>query len=716
MALPAALWCLYPVGRRKHQLVLVAMAGLALVTTYQYWRLNRIDHDWTDVRESLVSGAFRALEGELRAAQRTTEDVVIAAAAAGSSSQAQAFEQLEAAVQNPRPISSGMGFFAALNSPWGSAWYLTLKQDAEVGVVILDPGNIPFAWAGHFRIPPRAEGDSLQVRSNNFYIVLETRKHLEHGRVAVASLLLWTSPAVPDRARSLASRFHRKTEVDLIVYPPGGAPSGVDVFDYDLPTTAGPRRLFSAQPLPPEQGTSKTTMLAEAGSWVTGFLLVFFALALLVEADGSRRFLMICALVWVYLRSPAGEYLGLASWFSSATYYRALLGPISSSAGVLAFASALVTLGGITLWRKRLPVRWFSVALGVGLMVVAPYAMRELGRGITPPSSGVSIGLWLSWQITLVLATAAPIVMAAALFRGTQSITRIPRTIWLGTAIAIVATIAGVFVWGPHIGWPPWYTFLWLPALFFVTRPASRLGAIVGIAVVAGCAAALITWGAVLEGRLNVARKDVGNLGNVPDPLARRQLELFGQEVRLGPPPTSASELFAAWRASDLGRGEYPTQLALWSRSGDPLVELRLDSLDVSQALVSALVRNLDTAQVREILQWPRTPGVHTVLIERLSPNVVFTAVVGPRTRLIVPDRLGRLLHRQQNDAPLYSLTLSLPAPGATLDSLRLHWTRDVWRVRGERQLALPGGVRHVHALVDLRGPIPISSGAYWSF
>ena len=580
--------------------------------------------------------------------------------------------------------------------------------EGEIGVAVLDSNDIPYAWAGRFRIPPQAAGDFLQVRSNTFYVVLETRRELEGGRTAVASLLLWADPSAPDRGRSLSERFRRKTGVGLLVYPAAGGPVGDSVFVYEQPTTAGTRQLFIAKPLPPEQGRSKETALARAGLLVSGLLLLVLVLGILLERTVAGRLIIVSALLWVFLRAPTGEYLGLSYWFSSATFYRTLLGPLSSSAGGLAIASIVVLVGAIALWRRRIPVRWYTAAVGAALLLVAPYAMRELGRGITPPANGVPLGLWLTWQITLLLATAAPIVLAAAFFRGSQVVDRTPSTVWLGGAVAVIATIAGVYVWGPRIGWPPWYTFLWTPALFLVTRPAPRRGAIAGIAVVAGCAAALITWGAVLEGRLNVARKDVGGLGSEADPLDRRLLELFGEDVAAGLPPTNAAELYARWRASSLGQEEYPTQLALWSEEGTPLVEVQLDSLDVSHSLVSTLILNLDSTATREAIQVARTPGIHSILLQRLGNGTVLSAIIGPRSRLITPARLGRLLHRSSEDAPLYSLSLSLPTPGASVDSVRLRWYRDGWRVRGDRQLGLPDGVRHVHAVVDLRGPVPV--------
>ena len=40
--------------------------------------------------------------------------------------------------------------------------------------------------------------------------------------------------------------------------------------------------------------------------------------------------------------------------------------------------------------------------------------------------------------------------------------------------------------------------------------------------------------------------------------------------------------------------------------------------------------------------------------------------------------------------------------------STRLSWTREGWSARGERRVELPGGERHIHLRVDLRGPWPL--------
>jgi hypothetical protein len=126
----------------------------------------------------------------------------------------------------------------------------------------------------------------------------------------------------------------------------------------------------------------------------------------------------------------------------------------------------------------------------------------------------VSVGLWLTWQLSLLVAASALIVGAASLFRGSGEESRTRWRIAAGVGIAFAAAIIGILVWSPQAGWPDWYTFLWTPALLLVTLPAPRWAAISGIALVAGSSAALVTWGAELSGKLQVAQRDVARLGS----------------------------------------------------------------------------------------------------------------------------------------------------------------------------------------------------------
>jgi signal transduction histidine kinase len=99
-----------------------------------------------------------------------------------------------------------------------------------------------------------------------------------------------------------------------------------------------------------------------------------------------------------------------------------------------------------------------------------------------------------------------------------------------------------------------------------------------------------------------------------------------------------------------------------------------------------------------------RIPGVHYVLVAPLPDGRRLVIGVGPRSRLLPPDRVARFLRGEPVVEPPYAIALSLPEQQATPPPARL-WERVGWSVRGERRLELPGGARHVHARVDLGAP-----------
>ena len=125
--------------------------------------------------------------------------------------------------------------------------------------------------------------------------------------------------------------------------------------------------------------------------------------------------------MWLAVRAPVGPALGLQPLFSPATFFRPLLGPLSGSAGVLALAGILLTIGGVWLWRPaastpmvRRGARERAPA-GVALPHQQPRPRHHAAGG------GVPIGLWLSWQLALLVSAAALIVPTAALFRGSSA-------------------------------------------------------------------------------------------------------------------------------------------------------------------------------------------------------------------------------------------------------------------------------------------------------
>src|SRR5438876_1038069 len=230
--------------------------------------------------------------------------------------------------------------------------------------------------------------------------------------------------------------------------------------------------------------------------------------------------------------------------------------------------------------------------------------------------------------------------------------------------------------------------------------------AVLGIATVAGTAAALVTWGAAVEGRLGLAERDAQGLGRAPDPRAVSLLEHLGTAPP-APPPRTPGELYAWWLASPLAIDDYPASLAVWTRAGEPQGEIRLASVDLPSSLVAALVRSPETARGPRVERLDRSPGVHYILVLPLggAGADVLTVGVGPRTRLIPAARVARFLQGAPRVQPPYHLTLSPPAPPPAAASARVIWTRTGWSARGERRLELPDGVHHVHLTVDLREP-----------
>src|SRR3989441_40536 len=144
--------------------------------------------------------------------------------------------------------------------------------------------------------------------------------------------------------------------------------------------------------------------------------------------------------------------------------------------------------------------------------------------------------------------------------------------------------------------------------------------------------------------------------------------------------------------------------LELWGAGpeGPPLAELQLASLDLPPRLLSTLARSAGAAPCIERLE--RIPGIHYVLVAPLSNGTVLTVGVGPRTRWLPPNRVARFLRGDPSGEPPYTITLSLPSQGAVIGGT-VEWRREGWTVRGERQVDLPGGGRHVHLRVALGGP-----------
>ena len=639
-------------------------------------QVRRIECCWTAVRAERVPRDSAELRGALAAAVAEARRLAERGMTAGLLPRDAAFDQLALAMQTT-----------------GRA------PGVERGVVILGADGEPFAWAGRHRFVPVRDTVELRAVITPFYVSLEAQRQTQAGSSAVGSVLIDAAPAARDRDGAVSALFARRYGVTLRFYTPHLAPGDSTIFDY---TTPDGRTLFSVQPIPPSQGDAKLAALhgtaGRAGTALAAALLFLF----MVAPPGPWRWVVVLAAAWCLLRAPLGLALGLASSFSPALFYRPMLGVFSASAGSLVVLGLVLLLAAALLWRRGIPRRWWTVSAAALLVLAAPYLVRYFGRGIAPPAGGVSVGLWISWQLAVAAAGMALVFWAAALVRGTGEPRGVPWTLPAACAWAVLAALAGLRLWQPYGAWPEWYTFVWLPALVGVMVPAPSRWAVCGIATVAGTAAALVTWGAAVEGRLGLAERDAAGLGREDDAPAVVLLERMAHELPT-PEPRTAGELYAFWLKSPLAAEDYPATLAVWTRTGDPVAELRLARLDLRPPLLAALVRSPDTRRGPRVERLPAVPGVHNVLVAPLPSGDVLTVGVGPRTLLIAADRVARFLQGDVGAGLPYVPSLSLPSPGPPAQSARVIWTRTGWSVRGERRLELPGGVRHVHLRVDLQ-------------
>lgn len=671
---------LMPVGGWRRSLAVVLVAGTAVAIVITQRRLTLIERDWPHQLEARVETASGRLRGDLHDAFHLAERLAAAGAALGDGDQPAAFRRLEELIP---------------------------ARGVESGVAVLDPDGTPWAWAGRQRLRPSAAGDSLAARGTGYYLVLETRRHSARGRVAVASVLIWAHPAVTDRSRSLAELFRARTEVGLEVYAAGTAPDSPNVFDYTEPTTAGDRLLFSTQPVPPTQGGAREIAATRGARYVTWLLILLVLVAVSLGERPGTRLAAFPIAVWLGVRAPIGTALGLPAPFSPAAFYLPTPGPFTSSAAALALLGALLVVAGFVLARSRIRRAQPAVAMGWLLCFFAPALAAILGRGITPPSAGVSIGLWVTWQAALLMPVAGLLVIAGGL-RGWSQPARRRSVAGAGALLAALAGAGALVIWQPVSGLPSWYPLLWIPAGLMATSRGPRWTGLASVAVVAGTLSAAITWSESLGGRLELAERDVGRLGSRADAFAGPLLETF--DARLGSTPgiSRQSAMYTLWQRSPLSAQRYPARLSLWTPAGEPLAELALDQIGVPDSALARMVRELPAGASRHLVAFPGVPGMHYVLVARTDAASILTVAVGPRSALVAPGRLGRLLHPPAARAlPQYQLALAPPALDGGIAATRWHWRRDGWAARAETGLGLPGGTRQVRATVNLREPLP---------
>ena len=378
---------------------------------------------------------------------------------------------------------------------------------------------------------------------------------------------------------------------------------------------------------------------------------------------------------------------------------------------MLALSGTLLTIAAVWLWRRRLPRRWYGVALGGALLLASPYLISSLGRGITPPAAGVSVGLWLTWQLA---------------HSGLRLGAHRPHRRAFPRRGAGGGSAAGASDWAWRSRSPPRSSGCWSGArgaggrtgtpscgprrCCWSALPAPRWAAIAGIALVAGSSAALVTWGAELAGRIQVAQRDVARLGDGARSArgaAAGALRRAGASARRAPD----DRLRDVRALARLGAGPqgYPAQLACGPAAARSLDELPLDSLDLPPSLLSTMVRDL--APGRQPAGHAGAAGARACTTSSWCGSrrdEVMTAAVGPALRAgSARAGWGDCSTRRAAGAPLQ------PDPGPAARSLRADAaaalaSRGVDPCEASIRWTCPAARRTVHAAIDLRGPVPL--------
>ncbi len=640
--------------RRRVVPAAVAVFGLlaSITALSTSLRVRRIETDWENLREGLINSASENLGQVLFDAAELARSLADSAlAAAGSESQVGAFRRLRLAVETDGP---------------------------EHGAVLLDSAWRALAWAGSHRLAPLPSEAELSARITPFYVLLEARRQ-RGAHIGVGHVVLAADSAVPDRDRTVAVRFNRETGATLEFYAPNEAPVAEDVFDYYLEAQTRPDTLFAVRTIPPAQGTLKLDVLASQMRKAS--LLLVVALTLLTAcARPQARWIGVAGLAATLVLTPAGTRLGLGELFSGATYYLDALGPVSASAGSLLVTSALVIAVLVPLsrvgswsWRPGLLV-------AAAIAVASPYAMTFFAAGITPPTTGVGFDLWLSWQAVISVASAV-LLLTSALLLGRIGSWMAPAWVqWLAAVWAGGTAAVGLFVWAPGTGCPDWFPLIWIPPVALAVLPAQRLRRVFAVAVVAGSAAALLTWCSVLEGRLVLAERDVTRASG-GDPFARGLLDEFGSQLLEGDVPRTSAALYAAWRGSALSLDDFPAVLSTWDENGHMIARLDLARLDLRPQLLQLLARTAGDSgtslETRVVV--PPTLFVRNV---PFPDGSVVSVAVGPTSRLIEPVRLGRFLRGERELYVPYEMSLGEDTRGV-VGGTGTVWARDGWNVRG---------------------------------
>lgn len=588
----------------------------------------------------------------------------------------------EAAVQDAarRSVEDGRAALEAL---------VTLPADA--GVVLFD-GDRAIAWGG--RLPVAA--DPLWERGGVAQAPFHTVGYavaVRGGRRAVAMVTLDARPPAERTTRSLRAAVAAATGNDLAVTLRAES----EAIGVAVPFGAATLRV--AAPLQPE-ALRRAMREERARHW--GLLaLAVGVLTLLVAAWRAGvwgRLLALGAGLLALALAPLSALSNLSRLFDAATYFSPVAGPYSASVAELILTGALLCLGVLAARRARLAPRRrpAATAAGLALAIVTPYLLRDLSRGITMPPDGADSTLWLAWQLGLFLVAVTLLTAGVMVGRST-----LPRgrglPLWVAPLLALLAAAAAPVALTGAARWPTWYVAPWVVAVAALVFARRSRAVLLPGALVAACGAVVLTWGASVRERVELAAADVDGLG-VVDEGSLALLSRFASALLGEGPPRDRAALLSRYARAELAAGGYPVALTQWD--GDRAIAEVVLGADPRPAAVLPVVLAAELAGEPVLVALPADPVASLVLAVPYPGGEVTTAVVRARTRLPTATAAAPLLDgRPAPPPPPYELALRPEAPA--LDVARTPWERRGDHLHAEWSLPTGDGAAvRVHAKV----------------
>jgi signal transduction histidine kinase len=96
-------------------------------------------------------------------------------------------------------------------------------------------------------------------------------------------------------------------------------------------------------------------------------------------------------------------------------------------------------------------------------------------------------------------------------------------------------------------------------------------------------------------------------------------------------------------------------------------------------------------------------PGLRYLGAVPYANGAVVTVAVAPRSQIIRPVLAGRFLRGERRLTAPYEMFLGEPVTIEDQVDRGFHWRREGWMLRAVQPLQVPGGVRHLHAVVEMR-------------